>query len=712
MRKRRNALWVGAGAVVLLGLAVWIGLVFGREGSGEASDQSQVISVMISLWVLLLASLRQLLKALKGGPMMTQGDDARRVLLGQVLSQWRDEIIVRQLDHPARLAVHFDPVSVPGVEGISGRADDVDALAAAFGALPVRRLVILGEGGSGKTTLAVLLLRSLLDDARDGAPIPVLLPVSDWVPSRDRFADWLTSRLTEGYPALSAQEFGPHMPRDLVTGQAILPILDGLDDLPLDRRREALRALNNGLNQGDPYILTCRTVEYAEAAVPAARASVITPRPVDPAESRAFLDRCLADYPGHPSWDAFLDDATSRPTGAAAQVLTTPLWLWLLRKVYIETGRSPDELLAFSTAEEITDHLLDHLVESLIAANEPDPVNPVRPRHRWQADDANRWLGELAQQLDGRRDLTWWHLQERSVQRLVALGSALAVALLGGLVGGFVFTLTLTFSGTSHWLSALATGLIAGAVFGLAHGLTVGLTTLPGKPPAYASLRLRGRFKPLLRQMAIGLALGPPSGLLLALFLVPFTGWGTGLLSGMLLGIAMGIAGGVVDWVRVSLPSDDPETPPVTLRRDTILSTVRIFTVVLAVAPVLGIIGALVADRTDWDTGTQIVATSLSALVLGLFLGFSGCLKFGTTTETGSRIAPKILYARFQLQASTTYRMTVLTYALRGRLPLRLMPFLEDAHRLGLVRQIGPVYQFRHADLQDRLAQTSRGTVT
>ncbi|MEV0592861.1 hypothetical protein [Nonomuraea cavernae] len=33
------------------------------------------------------------------------------------------------------------------------------------------------------------------------------------------------------------------------------------------------------------------------------------------------------------------------------------------------------------------------------------------------------------------------------------------------------------------------------------------------------------------------------------------------------------------------------------------------------------------------------------------------------------------------------------------------MRFLDDAHRVGLLREVGAVYQFRHAKLQDRLAR-------
>jgi len=47
---------------------------------------------------------------------------------------------------------------------------------------------------------------------------------------------------------------------------------------------------------------------------------------------------------------------------------------------------------------------------------------------------------------------------------------------------------------------------------------------------------------------------------------------------------------------------------------------------------------------------------------------------------------------------------------LQGRLPLRSTEFLDDAHTRGALRQIGAIYQFRHARLQDRLgsARTDR----
>jgi hypothetical protein len=42
--------------------------------------------------------------------------------------------------------------------------------------------------------------------------------------------------------------------------------------------------------------------------------------------------------------------------------------------------------------------------------------------------------------------------------------------------------------------------------------------------------------------------------------------------------------------------------------------------------------------------------------------------------------------------------------AVRWHTPARLLHFLEDARQRDVLRTVGPVYQFRHARLQDRLA--------
>ena len=47
---------------------------------------------------------------------------------------------------------------------------------------------------------------------------------------------------------------------------------------------------------------------------------------------------------------------------------------------------------------------------------------------------------------------------------------------------------------------------------------------------------------------------------------------------------------------------------------------------------------------------------------------------------------------------------TKIILATKRETPLRLMSFLDDCYRLQLLKQEGARYQFRHAELQDRLA--------
>jgi hypothetical protein len=55
-------------------------------------------------------------------------------------------------------------------------------------------------------------------------------------------------------------------------------------------------------------------------------------------------------------------------------------------------------------------------------------------------------------------------------------------------------------------------------------------------------------------------------------------------------------------------------------------------------------------------------------------------------------------------RACGAFALTRWGLALSGHLPWRLMWFLDDAHRRGILRQSGTVYQFRHKRFHDHLA--------
>jgi hypothetical protein len=61
------------------------------------------------------------------------------------------------------------------------------------------------------------------------------------------------------------------------------------------------------------------------------------------------------------------------------------------------------------------------------------------------------------------------------------------------------------------------------------------------------------------------------------------------------------------------------------------------------------------------------------------------------------------LVSGFRAGAAPSLLFTEIALLLRGR-QVRFMPLLETAMDRQVLRQAGAVYQFRHADLQDRLA--------
>ncbi|MFJ9455754.1 NACHT domain-containing protein [Kitasatospora sp. NPDC101447] len=392
---------------------------------------------------------------LYGGPQPTTTDpDARRLALA-VARQWRDEAAARGLFGPVPLPVPWradrhlaDRTELAGALP-EGSSADLAAFAEAFLALPERRLVVLGDAGSGKTSLAVLLLLALIDRLGPDDPVPVLVPLASWNPARQGLRDWLAERLRTDYPSLP-------VPRLLAEGR-VLPVLDGFDELPPAQQAPALRLLNRTLAAGDPVVLTSRTDEYRQAAKEARvlnSSAAVRARPITP----AGVAETLRDHAGPqhlPRWQPLIDGITTDPTGPLARTLANPLLLALTREIHDRAGSDPADLLRFDDRTALTRHLLDRFVPTVM----PDAVQV---------------LAEMAR-ADG-PDLAWWRLHRRLVRpsdnRANFFGSML--------VAGFFW---LPFSAFVPGRAPLHHALLAvllGAAFGLSSGGYEHLGRAPG----------------------------------------------------------------------------------------------------------------------------------------------------------------------------------------------------------------------------------------
>ena len=160
--------------------------------------------------------------------------------------------------------------------GLGGGPDDLAGeggeLADVLGRVPTGRLVVLGEPGAGKTMLMVRLVLDLLARRAAGGPVPFLAPVASWDPSGQDLRGWLAARLLTDHPALAgpppAGGAEPTQAAALLAAGLILPVLDGLDEIPEQVRGPAISRINDALRPGEQVVVTCRTEQYRDAVRP------------------------------------------------------------------------------------------------------------------------------------------------------------------------------------------------------------------------------------------------------------------------------------------------------------------------------------------------------------------------------------------------------------------------------------------------------------
>ncbi|MDT0615907.1 NACHT domain-containing protein [Streptomyces lancefieldiae] len=590
-----------------------------------------------------------------------------------VLAQWRDEAGALGLTGSARLAVgwrtdwtvadHREHIGADVTGDTAGLAE----LAAAFQALPAQRLVIIGGPGTGKTSLAILLTLQLLSRHDATKPVPVPLLVSSWDANKEHFDVWLARRIHEEYVGLT-RDLDRARIHELVRDRRILPVLDGLDELPRTLRSAALAGLNRTGADGTPLILTSRTAEYTElvtADTVLQAAAVIRAQPVEGAAAAEYLRGS-----SHPQrtqrWQVLLDHITHHPEAASAAALSSPLMLWLARTVYAHPDADPGELAdesRFPDVVTIERHLIDAIVPAAFPSGPASPHQP-RPIREWGHAQAQSALDFLAVHLTAARtkEFAWWELHRAKAPTLLKAPALLAGYVL--LMAGSAWFQDWFTGGDAFQAFQVAAGATVAMIFGVAGGLLLSFSQvrkgpLPRRLAAFGRHRSRipGLFWLLVFLAPIGLLLARDEPLVALGFVVP--------------PLLMMVVGAPADTAQAVGPRQ--------LLRGERASTVLML---LGVAPVIGAIGTLTA-----------VQVPDRAVLLGSWL-------------CGTAVVAAVLLA---LSPWTQWLLAKVTLAGLGRLPWSTMAFLEDARRVGLLRQVGGVYQFRHAQLQARLAAHLRG---
>ncbi|MET8852306.1 NACHT domain-containing protein [Amycolatopsis sp. NPDC004625] len=693
-------------------------------------------------------------------------DDTLATLRAKVRDQWRDEVGHRGLHQPRPVRLRWRPSSRP-VEVTSARRplrgalnhDVTDVLPVArelveaFHSDDRRQLVVLGAPGAGKTTLAILY--TLAAAAYAGHPVPLLLSVAGWRPRNpddstgEPIETWVARRIADDHPELAG---GADRLRRLWAAGQLLPVLDGLDELPEPMLARALADLDRSAGTGLGLVLTCRTTEYERAFAAGnalSHAAVVDIEPVTVEDAAVYLTQ--REPARSRRWDAVVDRMRREPGGPLATALSTPLMISLARQVYRDPAGDPAELTRFATADAARQHLLTRFLPSVY----PDEHERER---------STRWLAFLAHHLRDRvgdPNYEWWRLA-RSVPTAAI---ATTIMLFAGVLGA-VFTPALAaLLGSSQSFAGL---LGPGLVIGLAVGAMV-------VPRSIRTARRQAASRRFLA--AIGSGLVQDLGMLLT---VTTTLSVTALAIGYQFARPATVAAdfAVVDWA-FSLSSGDYWAGLTLFAIFIVLAVVaavnglgalngglpqrsaprvRLLAPSLAAGLGIGVVVALpflaVLLVTPIDSQVAVGLWALVAGSVGVPLGLARWLAapaerqessspqnllrwdrralFGTVAAAAFAGAATAALASLAFPASRqppllpislimgvviggvvligsgtawlTYTVARAYLVLSGRLPWRLDRFLRRAHEVGVLRQTGPAYQLRHDLLTDHLA--------
>lgn len=736
--KLRAKVLGGVGFAFFAALVVWLTVKIGQGDLDRQDKFASVISMYVALItlpltvvavVMALGKRRESAAAIQ---LADQLDGVADTLAAAIGAQWEAEEQIRRIHDPFPLPIRW--AAAPdylsdhwqNIHRAPDRADPIplsgqgDEIVDVFTRLPSRRLVVLGRAGAGKTILTSRFVLAMLAARNTGAavPVPVLLFVGSWDPTTISLRNWVIGQLVADYPTLGVKDAaGTTIAARLLADHRIIVVLDGFDEISARLRVDAIRGINAGLGPDDGVLLTSRPNEYAAAVENGAVLTgaavveladlsiddVIQYLPLTTSKPR--LGQTHSKW--HPVLECMRDPEHSAVGMALTAALSTPLMVALARASVSDTQADPTALweVAAAPATDI-DHRVRRVEEWLLSGfvpavySQPLTERSDARRRSWRIGDVQRWLGFLATHLDRMhtQDIAWWQLFRAVPQAMLGLATGLVAALpvfLAGVLGG----LMATWHGEGLTMWTVGIGAL-GLLGGLASAAAVTLCGV--RQPVRLRLRFAGEIGQAFRHMTnilrtrwavlwIGVWVG--GGLVCGLFASLISDLRGGVVSGvgggLLIGVGVWFVVALVWGMATLVDPTETVSPAELLRLDRgtalwhglVFSCLGVGVMVTVVWSQFELIHGLMEGGTFW--------------IVGWLLGVPAATLLWILTVTSW--GPWLL-ARTWL-------------ALNGELPWAAMTFLQEAHRRGVLRQAGGVYQFRHARLQNHLS-TSYQTVT
>jgi hypothetical protein len=149
--------------------------------------------------------------------------------------------------------------------------------------------LILGEPGSGKTTMLLELARDTIARAEQDPtqPIPVVFNLSSWSDPKQSIMDWLVQELHNKYDVYKK------IAQPWIDEDDLLLLLDGLDEVKAERREACVKSINDFRSEhGQTQLVVCsRIADYQALAAQLRLRGAILIQPLTVRQIDQYLEK-------------------------------------------------------------------------------------------------------------------------------------------------------------------------------------------------------------------------------------------------------------------------------------------------------------------------------------------------------------------------------------------------------------------------------------